>query len=118
MNRAGTILSLISATTLLLAGCSPHPATGTWVAGAESDAEFNRLEVTFEGRANLFKPDEKQAGRHCFWSGETRQVISMSCKPASNPDIEEHYRLEVGEDGIAVLLRNGKETARLSRQSG
>lgn len=113
-----TLFSLGAAALLFaLTGCSPHPATGNWIASTGSNSEFSRLEVTYEGRANLFEPGEEKAGRHCFWSGENKQAISMSCKPAFNTDIEEFYRLELGEDGIASLMREGEVKARFSRQT-
>ncbi|SCZ64088.1 hypothetical protein [Thiohalomonas denitrificans] len=115
MNRARTTLSLLGALTLLLAltGCSPHPAAGNWTATAE-DSQFSRLEVTYEGRANLFEFGEEKAGRHCFWSGESKQVISMSCKPAFDTDIEEHYRLNLEGDGTAILMRDDQAVAYFS----
>ncbi|WP_303905906.1 hypothetical protein [Thiohalomonas denitrificans] len=118
MNRAGTTLSLLGAAMLLLAlaGCSPHPATGTWAATSESGSKFGRLEVTYEGRANLFEFGEEEAGRHCFWSGESKQAISMSCKPAFDTDIEEHYRLNLEGDGTATLMGDGKAMAHFSRE--
>lgn len=100
---------------LALAGCAPHPAAGTWIAAPGSD--FQRLEVTYEGRADLFAAGEAQAGRHCFWSGDSARAIALACKTASSPDLEEHYRLVVDGDGTATLLRDGEQTARFTRQA-
>ena len=100
---------------LALAGCAPHPAAGTWIAAPGAGAGFQRLEVTYEGRADLFAAGEAQAGRHCFWSGDSARAIALACKAASSPDLEEHYRLVVDGNGTATLLRDGEETARFTR---
>jgi hypothetical protein len=118
MKRSGNRLPFLGAALLLaLAGCSPHPAAGIWTAEPGSGAGFQRLEVTYEGRADLYAPGEPEAGRHCFWSGESARAIALACKPASDPDAEEHYRLVVQEDGTATLLRDGEVSARLTRQA-
>lgn len=116
MKRSVLARSLLPPGALLLwlTGCSPHPATGTWVTADNVDSGFNRLEVTYEGRANLFTAGEQEAGRHCFWGGESAQAISMVCKPASNTDIEERYRLVV-KDGAATLIRDGVLLSRFER---
>lgn len=105
---------LVMSLALFLAGCAPHPATGTWTA-AENDSTFTRLEVTFEGRALLFQAGEQEAGRRCFWGGESAQAIALTCKPAADPESEERYHLTVGEDGAATLTRDGKIAARFVR---
>ncbi|WP_127478051.1 hypothetical protein [Sulfurivermis fontis] len=101
---------------LLLAGCSPHPATGTWSGAAPESGRFQRLEVTYEGRALLYAAGEDKAGRHCFWSGESAQSIALSCTPAFNPELEEHYRLVIGADGRASLRQGDKVLAQWERQ--
>jgi hypothetical protein len=117
MTQSTTRLALLSAAPLLLAlaGCSPHPATGSWISPTQADSGFSRLEVTYEGQALLFEAGEKEAGRRCFWGGESAQAIALTCKPAFNPESEERYRLTIGEDGSASLTRDGKVAARFSR---
>lgn len=102
---------------LALTACSPHPATGTWATTTKLDSGFNRLDVTYEGRAHLFAVGEQEAGRRCFWGGESAQVIAMACKPAFDTAREERYHLTLGADGIATLTRNGEVMALFSRQS-
>lgn len=118
MNKTAYTFSLLPATALLmtLAGCSPHPATGTWTTAEKQESGFNRLEVTYEGRANLFATGESEAGRHCFWGGESAQVISMVCKPAFNKEIEERYRLVI-KDGSATLMLDDKALASFIKQA-
>lgn len=119
MTKTAAPLTLLCATPLLLllTGCSPHPATGTWATASPSDSSFTRLEVTYEGRALLFAAGEQEAGRRCFWGGENAQAIAMTCKPATAMDSEERYQLIVAADGTATLLRDGTVRARLARVS-
>ncbi len=116
MNRIARVLALSSAAPVFaaLTACSPHPATGNWQSA--DDAEFVRLEVTYEGWANLYEAGEKEAGRHCFWGAESKQGIALACKPAFNTDIEEHYGLAIAEDGTATLMRDREVAARFTKQ--
>lgn len=117
ISSRNTQLFLYAAPLLLaLAACSPHPATGTWATAAEPGRGFNRLDVTYEGRAHLFEVGEQEAGRRCFWGGESAQAIAMTCKPALDTAREERYHLALGADGIATLTRDGEVMARFSRQ--
>jgi hypothetical protein len=113
-----TQLILCAAPLLLtLAACSPHPATGTWATTTRPDSGFDRLDVTYEGRAHLFAVGEQEAGRRCFWSGESAQAIAMTCKPDFDTAQEERYHLTLGADGIATLTRDSEVMALFSRQS-
>ena len=109
------ILALIAAA-LLVAGCSPHPGSGNWVASG-GEAEFDRLEVHFKGWADLYKPGQDESAYHCFWSAHSERAIALSCTPADNPDAEVHFRLKVAEDGKAVLTRNDEPVGRYRRQA-
>lgn len=101
---------------LLLFGCAPHPATGVWLAAPEADDSFVRLELGYDGRALLYAVGEKEAGRRCFWGGESAGAVVMTCKPAHDMEAEEHYHLSVAEDGSAALSRDGAVVARFARQ--
>ncbi len=118
MNTSETISVRLSAAVLLLSltACSPHPATGNWTTAIDPDNGFNRLDITFEGHALLFEAGEKEAGRRCFWAGESAQAIAMTCKPAFDTSIEERYRLTIDTDDTATLMRDGRMAARFSRQ--
>jgi hypothetical protein len=118
MNRIARRLAWSSAAPLvaMLTACSPHPAAGNWQAAENTDSGFTRLEVTYEGRANLYEAGEEEAGRHCFWGVENAQGIALTCKPAFDTAIEERYQLSVGENGTATLMRDGTVIARFTKQ--
>lgn len=117
MTRSNKILAIATTAPLLLAlfGCSPHPASGTWTAAATTDSGFNRIDVNFDGKADLYEVGEDNAGRHCFWGRESKQAITLTCKPAFDTDIEERYRLIINEDGTATLMQDNTMAARFSR---
>jgi len=118
------ILTLTASTVLLLA-CSGHPGAGNWLSMSEpqpgSVTEFSALEVTFEGRANIFgkhHADNSDAAIwRCFWGGVDAQTISMTCAQAANMDIEESYQLRVAPDnGIAELIKDEVVVGRFVRE--
>lgn len=109
------ILALIAAA-LLVAGCSPHPGSGNWVATG-GDPAFDRLEVHFKGWADLYRPDEAESAYHCFWSAYDERSIGLSCTPADNPDAEVQFRLKVAEGGKASLTRDDELVGRYRRQA-
>lgn len=100
---------------LLLMGCAPHPATGMWITTSEVNNAFARLEVGYDGWALLYAAGEQEAGRRCFWGGESAKAIAMTCKPAHDMEAEERYHLSVAEDGTAALSRDGAVVARFTR---
>ncbi len=123
MLRLLTLFALAS----LLAACSAHPGAGHWLSTGEKRAAFNaefvRLEVSYEGRTNIFSTPSTQqselehAIRRCFWRGEDPYTIVMTCVQASNTDIEEHYRLRVDtRTNIAELMSDGVVIGRFVRQ--
>lgn len=116
MKHSTKTLALLSSLPLFLslAACSPHPATGVWAAAEPVPSGFNRLEVTYEGRANLFAVGEETAGRHCFWGGESKQAIRLTCRPAEQ-EIDESYRFVINADGTATLMQDETALVRLAR---
>lgn len=97
---------------LALFGCSPHPGTGEWQAEGDNPVGLTRLEVRYEGWADLYARGEDEAGRRCFWGGTGKQSISLTCSRADDPDAEEHYTLNVDAGGTATLSRHGQAIGR------
>lgn len=123
------MLRILSITilTYLLAACSAHPGAGNWLTTGEENADFNkefvRLEVSYEGRTNIFSSSSaqqnelEQAIRRCFWRGEDAYTITLTCVQATNNDIEEHYKLRVNtKTNIASLTRGGVVIGRFARE--
>lgn len=123
MPRLFTVLALA----YLLSACSAHPGAGNWISTGEENSDFNkefvRIEVSYEGRTNIFKttsPQQnelEQAVRRCFWRGEDPYTIAMTCVQSSNTDIEENYKLRVDtQTNIAEMVKGGRVIGRFSRE--
>jgi hypothetical protein len=99
---------------LLLAGCSPHPGSGTWVPVPEEETDFSMLQVHYNGRAELLSKGKDAIIRHCFWVGIGKKSIKLDCVPSNNTGIEEQFQLNVVAEGEAELMFNGKVAGRFS----
>jgi len=120
-------LLTLSTLTLLLTACSPHPGSGNWQTTGEDNPDvikaFVRLEVSYEGRTNIYAEREgdrtglNQAIRRCFWRGKDAKTIVMTCVQANNTDIEESYQLRVGPDNkLAELIKDEQIVGRFVRE--
>lgn len=97
---------LLIITSLLIAGCSGHPASGSWASDNPED-EFTRIDVTFDGRAQLYAKGSDEVARRCFWSGAAGNEIQLKCTVPENTDIEYSYRLLVtANDAGELMLAN------------
>ncbi|MCW8918161.1 MAG: hypothetical protein OQL08_05045 [Gammaproteobacteria bacterium] len=114
-------LLTLPALVFLLAACSPHPGAGNWQESGEAEpqfiTEFTRLEVSYEGRTDIFNQERAQraaagetngAIRRCFWHGVDAQTIALSCVQADDTDIEESYQLRVDGDNTTAELIQGE----------
>jgi len=109
MNR----IPVLGFAVLLLSGCAPHPAAGVWEP-EETDAPFTRIDVQFNGRADLFEPGKEKETLHCFWAAHSEDSVKMNCVPAENTDLKIPYRLVV-RGSKAVLEKQGQVVAHLRR---
>jgi len=100
----------------VLVGCGPHPGAGTWLPLAESESEYTRLEVNFDGKAEFFLTGKEAAELRCFWGGDSARSISMKCSAASNPDVDIHYVLKITDSDRAELLQAGQSVMLMKRQ--
>lgn len=121
---------LLPALAVLLMACSAHPGAGNWIATGEPRPgyiqEFSKLEVTFEGRTNIFGQNgasenngdnTNEAIRRCFWRGMDAQTIVMTCVQAANTEIEETYQLRVNPDNsVAELIKDEAVVGRFARE--
>ena len=98
--------SLLLVCAALLAGCSPHPGSGTWLA-EEGARDFTRLSIQFDGRAEFFGEGVETAVERCFWSGDSAEVIQLECVVAANIELKRSYLLQVTGERQALLLRDG-----------
>ncbi len=100
----------------LLAGCSPHPGSGVWTANSENEPGFVKIDVQYEGRADIYNATDEAAVRHCFWGGMSPKQLALDCTRASDTDNPEHYRLTVTADDTAELTRKQQLIGIFSKQ--
>ena len=93
---------------LLLAGCSGHPAAGTWQIREGSAIPYARLVVQFDGKAEFFRPNEERPAERCFWAGESADAIALQCIEAADTGQEHFYRLKVRGGGVGELIQEGR----------
>ena len=110
-------LAIVAATPLLfvLAGCSPHPGSGSWLSESGDADGLARLVVQFDGKAELFRADREDAAYRCFWAGDGKRTLRMRCATAANPDIEVRYRLDIGSNGRAGLYQADRLVTRFRK---
>ncbi len=107
---------LLCTSLALLAGCSPHPGSGIWTATSENEPGFTKIDVQYEGRADIYNATDEAAVRHCFWGGMSPKQLALDCTRASDTDNPEHYRLTVTQDDSAELTRKQQLIGTFSRQ--
>ena len=108
-------LSLLSAL-VFITGCSPHPGSGIWIATSENESGFTKIDVQYEGRADIYNATDEAAVRRCFWGGMSPKQLALDCTQASDTDNPEHYRLTVTADDTAELTRKQQLIGAFNRQ--
>ncbi len=101
---------------LLLAGCGAHSGSGNWLSTG-TDSEFVRLEVGFDGRAQLYVKGREDSVRRCFWGGIGSDEIQMKCTVADNTDIELSYSFRVIDGEQGELMLSNHAIGRFSRET-
>ena len=101
--------------TIALAGCSPHPGSGTWLADDPVGSGYQRLSIQFNGRAEFFHAADGEAVERCFWSGDSDASIRLDCVDAADATRNNQYRLVVIAPRQAQLLRQDNPVGRFSR---
>ena len=101
---------------LLLAGCSPHPGSGIWIATSENEPGFKKINVQFEGRADIYNATDETAVRRCFWGSMSPKQLALDCVQAADTEIKENYRLIVTADDAAELTRKQQVVGTFSKQ--
>ena len=102
--------------TVLLSGCTPHPASGVWKTTEDNAYGINKLVVAFDGKANFTTTKIESANWHCFWTASSKFEADLKCTPSTNPDQEESYILTVNDQGLADLQHNAQQIASFVRQ--
>lgn len=92
----------------LLPACSPHPGSGQWHNIDTGDNEIVLIDVMFDGKAQMYGSDKKQIIRRCFWAGQDRNTIGLTCVHPDNTDTDISYQLQVS--GAQAVLKQADQT--------
>lgn len=106
---------LVSLLAAGLTGCSPHPGAGNWEAVDPAATPFSRVQVHFEGRAELRDAASGADSHHCFWGAKDAHEIQLDCTTAEDTETRLRFRLRVEGDGTAQLLREEVPVGRFRR---
>jgi len=116
MNTSILKTIFLLSTLALIVGCSPHPGSGIWTATSENEPWFTKIDVQYEGRADIYSATEEAAVRHCFWGGMSPKQLALDCTRASDTDNPEHYRLTVTADDTAELTQKQQLVGTFKKQ--
>jgi len=106
---------LVSASIILLAACSPHPAAGTWGSGSDNEAHFTKIVVHFEPRAEIYTSDKNSTDLHCSWSASSKKSIKLECLGSDDQKIPDIYQLNITNKNSSELIFKGKIIASFTR---
>ncbi len=104
---------------LVLQGCSPHPGSGKWQSVADTQSRFSKLDIQFEGRAELTLTDTAAEIQRCFWSGKTAETIRLQCTQGDDTGLEFNYELTIDAnngDPRATLSESDKQIGVYQKQ--
>ncbi|RDH83092.1 MAG: hypothetical protein DIZ80_12610 [endosymbiont of Galathealinum brachiosum] len=97
---------------LTLSACTPHPASGNWVASGDNAAHFSKMLVHFESRLEIFTDGIETPTHYCGWSATSSQNIGIECLRSEDQEVKDIYQLNVEGEDKAELIKDGKVIAR------
>jgi len=71
--------------------------------------------VHYEGRAELIDAKTGADSHHCFWGGKSAREIQLDCTTPQDTETRIRFILQVGEDGIARLLKDDVDIGEFKR---
>lgn len=92
--------------TLLIAACSPHPASGVWKTTQDNAYGISELIMSFDGRAKFVTSKRNDATWHCFWSASAEKQADMDCNPSTEKETKSLFVLKVTNPGEAELFHD------------
>lgn len=92
--------------TLLIAACSPHPASGVWKTTHDNAYGISRLTMSFDGRAKFVSTKLNDATWHCFWSASGDKQADLDCNPSTEKESKSLFVLKVTSPGEAELFHD------------
>lgn len=88
----------------LIISCTGHPAAGQWRLSDPGDYQYTRLVVNFDGKAELYKANVKNAWLHCFWTARADDIIGLKCGSADENAANELFDFKVSAKNSGQLM--------------
>lgn len=101
----------ISLSLSLLAACSPHPATGSWVSSSDNPANYSKILIHFEPKLEIYTTGSDKPVHYCGWSAISKKIIEMGCMSSDEQEIMDKFQLNIISEAKAELIENGKVVA-------
>jgi len=101
-----TMLSLV-----LLSACTPHSASGTWVASGDNQANYSKILIHFEPKLEIYAQGSVKPVQYCGWSAISKQKIEMGCMSSDDQIKADKYQLNIINKTNAELIQEGKVIA-------
>lgn len=102
---------------LLLAGCSPHSGSGSWVLAPGKQAELSKIVIQFEPKVDIYGSESNDPIQQCGWWAKSRQEIEMECVWLSDTNKKVKYQLNILQDDTAQLLHEARLIGEYVRQN-
>jgi len=109
------LTTLLSLNMFLLSACSPHPAAGTWESDTDNEANFTKIIIHFEPRAEIYTSDKSSTNLHCSWSASSMRNIKLECLASDDQKIVDIYQLNVINNNTAELIFKEKVIAHFTQ---
>ncbi|MCW9047469.1 MAG: hypothetical protein OQK46_05260 [Gammaproteobacteria bacterium] len=109
------VLLFSALVTAFLTACSPHPATGTWLASEVNTNNYSKIIVHFDPKLEIYSVQSNKPALYCGWSGANKNDIILECMSSENQKQMDIYQLNVTDESKAELVYEGEVIAKFIR---
>lgn len=96
---------------ILLTACTPHSASGTWVASGANQFNYSKILIHFKPQLEIYATGSIKPVQYCGWSAISKQKIEMGCMSSNDQIEEDKYQLNIIDKAQAELIHEGKVIA-------
>ena len=100
-------LLFLSLSLIFLSACSPHPASGTWIASADNQTNYSKILIHFDRKLEIYAQGSIKPVEYCGWSPISQKKIEMRCMSSDEQKEMDKYQLNIIK-ATAELTREGK----------
>lgn len=111
-SRKPVYLLFLSLNLIFISACSPHSASGTWVASEDNQANYSKILIHFDDKLEIYAQDAVKPVQYCGWSAISKQTIEMECMSSEDQKEMDIYQLNIIDKMNAELTYEGKVIAK------